>query len=351
MKSKIEKLQEILNHAVDGRKIFGTSFCIRHLDFNWCGASGNLESNRQYFIASTTKLFITAVIMQWRSQGRISLTDKIEQYLEEDILKNLHVLGGRDYSRQITIEHLLAHTSGIPDYFQNKDSAGKSLEMEIMGGKDQHWSFEEAVARSKKMQPLFAPGVQGKAHYSDTNFQLLGEIIRKLEAKTLDEVLNQKIITPLGLSQTYLYSDPADKRPATLYYKSQSLPIPKAMTSFGPDGGVVSTSGDMINFIEAFFSGGLFPKDYITEMCRWNKIFFPMQSGIGMHRFKLPWIFNPFGSVPDMIGHSGLSGAIAYHAPEKNIFIAGTVNQVAYPDSSFRLAIKLILQTIKTNSR
>jgi hypothetical protein len=76
-----------------------------------------------------------------------------------------------------------------------------------------------------------------------------------------------------------------------------------------------------------------------------------MQSGIGMHRFKLPWIFNPFGSVPDMIGHSGLSGAIAYHAPEKNIFIAGTVNQVAFPDRSFRLAIKLMLETIKTIHR
>jgi CubicO group peptidase (beta-lactamase class C family) len=351
MKRKIEKLQEILNVAVDGRKIFGTSFCIRHLDFNWCGSSGNLELNRQFFIASTTKLFITSIIMQWRSQGLISLNDKIEQYLEEDTLKNLHVLGGRDYSRQITIEHLLAHTSGIPDYFQNKDSAGESLEMEIVTGKDQHWSYEEAVSRSKRIQPLFAPGSKGKAHYSDTNFQLLGEIIRKLEGKPLDEVLNQKIIKPLGLAHTYLYTNPADIRPAVLYYKNQTLQIPKAMASFGPDGGIVSTSGDMINFIEAFFSGGLFPKDYIAEMCKWNKTFFPMQSGIGMHRFKLPWIFNPFGSVPDMIGHSGLSGAIAYHAPEKNIFIAGTVNQVAFPDRSFRLAIKLMLETIKTIHR
>jgi CubicO group peptidase (beta-lactamase class C family) len=179
----------------------------------------------------------------------------------------------------------------------------------------------------------------------------LGEIIRKLEGKPLDEVLNQKIIKPLGLAHTYLYTNPADIRPAVLYYKNQTLQIPKAMASFGPDGGIVSTSGDMINFIEAFFSGGLFPKDYIAEMCKWNKIFFPMQSGIGMHRFKLPWIFNPFGSVPDMIGHSGLSGAIAYHAPEKNIFIAGTVNQVAFPDRSFRLAIKLMLETIKTIHR
>jgi hypothetical protein len=67
-----------------------------------------------------------------------------------------------------------------------------------------------------------------------------------------------------------------------------------------------------------------------------------MQSGIGIHRFKLPWIFNPFGVVPELIGHSGLSGALAYCNLEKDLFITGTVNQIAYPETSFKLAIKLI---------
>jgi hypothetical protein len=66
-----------------------------------------------------------------------------------------------------------------------------------------------------------------------------------------------------------------------------------------------------------------------------------MKAGIGIHLFKLPWIFNPFGSVPYFIGHSGLSGALAYYAPSENLFIAGTVNQVAHPDISFRTMIKL----------
>ena len=50
------------------------------------------------------------------------------------------------------------------------------------------------------------------------------------------------------------------------------------MTSFGPDGGIVSTSADMLVFIEAFFTGKLFPVEYIKELQTWNKIFFPMQS-------------------------------------------------------------------------
>lgn len=192
------------------------------------------------------------------------------------------------------------------------------------------------------MKPLFAPGTNNKANYSDANFQLLGKIIENITNKSFSEICIDFIINPLGLSNTYLYQDPTDCKPKTLYYKNKELNIPKAMTSFGADGGIASTSSDMIVFIEGFFTGKLFPSKYIDELQEWNKIFFPMRAGIGIHLFKLPWIFNPFGTVPYFIGHSGLSGALAYFCPEKNIYIAGTVNQVAHPDLSFRTMIKLI---------
>jgi CubicO group peptidase (beta-lactamase class C family) len=113
------------------------------------------------------------------------------------------------------------------------------------------------------------------------------------------------------------------------------------MTSFGADGGIVSTSSDMLRFIEAFFQGQLFPEEYIHDMQAWNRIFFPMRSGIGIHLFKLPWIMNPFGTVPYFLGHSGLSGALAFYCPKKNLYIAGTVNQVAHPEISFKTMIRL----------
>jgi CubicO group peptidase (beta-lactamase class C family) len=102
----------------------------------------------------------------------------------------------------------------------------------------------------------------------------------------------------------------------------------------------------MVLFIEAFFTGKIFPKEYLNWMQEWNKIFFPMQSGVGLHLFKLPWIFNPTGAVPSFIGHSGLSGALAYYSPKDNIFIVGTVNQIAHPDMSFKTMIKLIIKAV-----
>jgi len=334
-------LQSILEKTVDGKMVFGTSFGIKKNDFTWFGASGNLSIDQSYFIASTTKLFTTAIILYLKSEGKLQLEDKISIYLDKSIMNGLHIYKGNDYSDEITIKHLLSHTSGLADYFQGKGREGQSLEDDIKNGNDQFWTFEQAIERTKAMPTLFIPGTKNKAHYSDANFQLLGKIIELITNKSYATNCDELIIKPLKLSHTYLYKDATDKTPKTLYYKENELDIPKAMTSFGADGGIVSTSADMLVFIQAFFTGLLFPKEYIDDLQEWNNIFFPMKSGIGIHLFKLPWIFNPTGAMPYFIGHSGLSGALAYYSPKENIFIVGTVNQVASPDISFRTMIKL----------
>lgn len=347
LSEKEKSFQAILDKTVDGKKVFGTSFAIKKDTAIWLGASGNLSIDQPYFIASTTKLFTTAIILKLRAEGKLGLDDKIGNYIDTSILSGLHIYKGKEYSEELTIKHLLSHTSGLPDYFQGKAASGKSLEDEITSGNDQYWTFEQAIERTKKMKPHFAPGTNNKANYSDANFQLLGKIIETLTHKSYCENCYDSIIQPLGLTKTYLYQDPADKTPKNLYYKSKELNIPKAMTSFGADGGIVSTLADMLVFIEAFFTGKLFPLSYVGELYEWNKIFFPMRSGIGIHLFKLPWIFNPTGAVPYFIGHSGLSGALAYYSPRENIYIVGTVNQVAHPDISFKTMIKLTQKALK----
>jgi len=342
MISKSDKMQQVLTKTTDGKKVFGTTFIVKYNNETWQGASGNLEVQQPFFIASTTKLFVTALIYKFLDEGKLTLDDKITKYLDSSITNRLHVYKGTDYSNTITIKHLLAHTSGIPDYFQNKGASGKSLEDELVIGNDQYWTFEQAINRSKAMKPLFIPGAKNKAHYSDANFQLLGKIIENISGKLFYDNCMEHIINPLHLTNTYLYANASDTKPKTLYYKQSELIIPKAMTSFGPDGGMVSTTEDMLVFTEAFFTGRLFPVQYIKEMQVWNNIFTPMQSGVGIHLFKLPWLFNPTGAIPEIIGHSGLSGALAYYSPKHNLYIAGTVNQVAYPQISFKVAIKLM---------
>jgi CubicO group peptidase (beta-lactamase class C family) len=341
MKNREKSLQAILDKTLDEKKIFGTSFAIKYKGETWLGSSGNLTINQPYFIASTTKLFTTAIILHLKAEGKLSLDDKISQYLSASMLKGLHIYKGIEYSSEITLKHCMAHTSGLADYFQDKGMNGKSLEDELVAGHDQAWNFEQAINRTKAIKPHFAPETKNKAHYSDGNFQILGKIIESITGISFSENCINLIFKPLGLSQTYLYLNPNDKTAKTLYYKSNPLNIPLAMSSMGADGGIVSTSMDMLLFIESFFSGKLFPKMYLEQLQQWNRIFFPMQSGIGLHLFKLPWFFNPFGTIPYFIGHSGLSGALAYYSPRENLFVAGTVNQVAHPDISFKTMIKL----------
>lgn len=339
---KQTELQNILDKTVDGKKVFGTSFALKKGTYVWQGASGNLSIDQPYFIASTTKLFTTVLILKLRAESKLNFEDKISIYLDKSVLNGLHIYKGKEYSNEITIKHLLAHTSGLPDYFQGKGESGKSLEKEITSGNDQFWTFEQAIERTKKLKPLFAPGTKNKANYSDANFQLLGKIIESITNKSYAENCKEHIIQPLGLTKTYLYQDSTDKTPKTLFYRSKELNIPKAMTSFGSDGGIVSTSADMLIFIEAFFTGKLFPSSYIDELQEWNKIFSPLQSGVGIHLFKLP----KFLGMPELIGHSGLSGALAYYDPKNDIYVAGTVNQIAYPAQSFALTTKLIQTTL-----
>ncbi len=343
----MKQLKTILDKAVNGKKVFGTSFCISHQGEMWCGASGNLNKESQFFIASTTKLYITAIVLYLKSANKWHLDDKVVNYLDSDTTNRLHILNGKDYIDQITIKHLLAHTSGLPDYFQQKNKEGKSLEQNLIQGNDQSWTFEEAIALSKTLTPKFIPAAKRKAYYSDTNFQLLGNMIENRTQQPLSKTLDDLIFNPLALKKTYLYQNPEDKQPKHLYYKDQPLNIPKAMISFGADGGIVSTAKEMMVFLKAFFDGTFFPKHELPELQIWNNIFSPLQSGIGIHRFKLPWYFDPLGRMPALIGHSGLSGALAFCNPDKEIFITGTVNQVAYPSTSFQLMIRLIQQMLK----
>ena len=335
-------LQNILDRIVDNKKVFGVSFCVKYSGEIWCGTRGNLQLTQQYFIASTTKLFVTAIILHLQEKGILKLEDQINKYLNADILQGLCTFSGQDCVNEITVKHLLAHTSGIPDYLQLKGKDGESLLSKITNGIDQSWTFDEAIERSKLQMPFFRPGTKGKAHYSDTNFQLLGRIIENITSKSFSANCEELIFKPLGLKQTYLYQDIQDSRPTKLYFKNKELYIPKAMSSFGPDGGIVSTSEDMIIFLEAFFTGAFFPATYIDALKAWNRMFFPLQSGVGIHRFKLPWIFNPLGKIPELIGHSGLSGALAYYCPKEKLYVVGTVNQVAHPSISFKVMVKLI---------
>ncbi|MBK9190499.1 MAG: beta-lactamase family protein [Crocinitomicaceae bacterium] len=329
-------VQNYLNDQIDNKNVFGVQISFQQNDFLWNTSAGNLKPEDPIFIASTTKLFISAITLKYISDGILKFSDPIKNYLPEEIMNNLHTFNSQDFADSITIQHLLAHTSGLPDYFGDKP-VGKntSLMEDLFEGKDMEWTAEYAIELSKTMAPHFAPGTPEKAYYSDTNFQLLSKILEKISGKKIADLLKEKITQPLGMKSTYMYTSKEDTTATLFYYKKEHLKIPLAMTSFGADGGMVSTGSDMLKFLNAFFEGTYFPKEKISELYVWNKIMFPLNNGIGMMMAKFP-------GTPMFIGHSGHSGAFAFYVPDKKLYVAGTVNQVDKPETSFKMLAKMM---------
>ncbi len=338
------QLQNILNKTIHPQKIPGLVVKIESGDdsFSWQGSAGNMDTGSSYFIASTSKLYITALILQLRQDGKLDLDDTLSDYLSSDLIAGIHVFKGVDYSESITLNQLLAHTSGVPDYFEDKPAKKDKLIKTLLNGQDEYWGFDDVINMVRTMKPQFAPGTPGKAHYSDTNFQLLDQVIETITGEKIARALQEYIFQPLKLENTYLYPDIQDTEPQEIYYKKEKLHIPRAMASFGGDGGIVSTVSESMIFLKAFFKGTFFPVEYLEDLKKWNKIFFPLQYGVGLMRFKLPRIFSPLKGVPEFWGHSGLSGAFSYYCPSKDLYFTGTINQAAYPNLSYKLLLKLV---------
>jgi D-alanyl-D-alanine carboxypeptidase len=340
-KVNIDKLLESCLSA----EVPGLILALSNKNDNYLGSAGNLKPDSQFFIASTTKLYVTALIMQMIDSRLLHLDDKITKFLPAHLTHGLHAFHKIDYTDQITVQNLLSHTSGLPDYFQANRKSKKSLMNQVLSGEDQAWNLSQVIDDSKNIGAAFPPS-SGKALYSDTNYQLLGSIIENIYGLHFSEVLTEKICKKIGLLNTYLYQNEFDLNPAPLNYKKTVLRIPKAMTSFGPDGGIVSNASDGIRFLKSFFEGHLFEGKNIPILTsKWRNIFYPMKYGIGISLFRLPWYFSPFKKVPDLIGHSGLSGAFYYFCPEKDLYLVGTVNQIANPQTSFKLMINALLKS------
>jgi D-alanyl-D-alanine carboxypeptidase len=305
-----------------------------------------VDHRTPFFLASTTKLFATAIILQLQSEGRLQLDDPAARYLSAPALSGLHAIGGREFTGAINIRHLLAHTSGLPDYFEEKRKDQSRLATGLLAGHDAKWSVEDVIAAARdQLVPHFPPGEGRRAFYSDTNYQLLGQIIELLSERPLSQVVEQRIAARLQLSETYLFeaSRAAQRTPVIPLRNGTSRPaIPLAIESTRLDGGGVSTSAELLELIRAFFGGKLFPSEYLPHLFDWRAVFFPLQYGVGVMRFKLPWLFSPFAPQPELLGHSGISGAFAFYCPERDAYLAGTVSQLASRSLPYRFMLGVL---------
>jgi D-alanyl-D-alanine carboxypeptidase len=342
--------EQVAQKMLKNKNVYGAALCVEKGDssVSWVGSVGNIKAEDRYFIASVTKLYVTAVMLMLRAEKRLTFKDKISDYFPEELISGIHVLDGVDYTEEITIAHLMSNTSGIPDYFYYEKPKGEAA-ANLLLGKDEPWPLEKALQRAKTLKPKFKPGQKGKVHYSDTNYQLLGGIIEKVTGKWIGEVFREYIFLPLNLKNTYAYQDINDTTPVAMYYKSQAIHAPKYMASVTAEGGIVSTAKETMIFLKAFFNGFFFPEEVIDELKKdWNMIYFPGQFyfGLGLEKLWTPRLFSPLKPIKEVLGFWGQSGAFAFYHVENDLFFTGTINQASGFGHS--AAYKAILEIIKS---
>ena len=156
----------------------------------------------------------------------------------------------------ITVHHLLAHTSGLPEYSTAPDFQSLLA---------QPWSPDALVERFRHLPLDFAPGKQ--FHYTNSGYVLLGRLIEQVAEMSYGHFLRNHLFRPLGMMQTD-YEDTWPLLPRRAYgYATVGVPAdPVAMSAAYAAGGVYSTVEDLYRWDQAMEAGRLLSRESYTAM-------------------------------------------------------------------------------------
>ncbi|HEY3414088.1 MAG TPA: serine hydrolase domain-containing protein [Armatimonadota bacterium] len=254
---RADKVDDYVRAEMKGRHIPGVSIAVIRND-RIAKVAGygfaNLEQNTSvtpdtvFQIQSMTKSFTAAGLLMLVEDGRVSVNDPISRYLD----------GVPAAWKDITVRHLLTHTSGIKDYINEPT---QSLRLDV---------DDEDVLKAAAARPLnFTPG--DRYQYSNTNYLLVGMIIRKVTGKPYGDWLRERIFEPLGMTETSIYSWSEIVPHRSAGYKMEGIRWVNgdyiAPTVLGyPGGGILSTVRDLAKWDIALSKGHLLRTETRKEM-------------------------------------------------------------------------------------
>ncbi|MCH4568635.1 serine hydrolase domain-containing protein [Bacillus sp. ES1-5] len=276
----------------------------------WSYAAGvaNLSSKKpmktdfRFRIGSVTKTFTATVVLQLAEENRLNLDDSIEKWLPG-------VIQGNGYDdKQITIRQLLNHTSGIAEYTRSKS-------FNLMDTK-KSYRAEELVKMGISMPPNFASGKSWS--YSNTGYVLLGILIETVTGNSYAEEIENRIIEPLELSNTFLPGNssviPGTKH-ARGYIQLDGASEPKDVTYYNPSmgssaGDMISTADDLNKFFSYLLGGQLLKEQQLKQMLTTVPTGEAAlgRYGLGIYETKLPNGVSIWGHGGSILGFVTFAG-------------------------------------------
>ena len=245
--------------------------------------------NSKYRIGSISKSFTTVLILKAVEQKKLNTNQTIDKWFPT--IKN---------AKKITVSHLLSHRSGIHNFTDDKDyltwntqpkTEKEMIEIIVKGGSD------------------FNP--DSKAEYSNSNFVLLTYILEKTFTKSYSDLLQEFIVKPIGLKNTYVFGKINPSNNECKSYSFAGSWKTETETDFTVPlgaGAITSTTSDLTKFADALFSGKLLTNESLEIMKT-------IKDGYGIGLFQIPF----YKSVG--YGHTGgidgFSSVYSYFADDK----------------------------------
>jgi CubicO group peptidase (beta-lactamase class C family) len=247
----------------------------------------------QFCLSSTSKLFTGTAIVKLMQDGKISANDTIGTYIK-----------GLTYGSKITIHHLLTHSSGLRDFYEDSNFT-------YVGVK----KCSDIIKFICNQKLSFNPGE--KVKYSTSGMILLGAVIEKVSGLTYQQYLTNTFFIPLGMKNTtfvnYQYVQYEQLKPSSYaigYIKDSTGKIVIRRRSWDSPheiplsaGGIWSSAEDLLKFDNAIYSHKILNKKYLKLMIE-SKV----QTEWPDTDFGYLWININRGKPTRAVGHAGNAG-------------------------------------------
>lgn len=304
-------LDQILQAARTQDDAIGATVAVSMPDWSWAGASGRtsrqgmaLKPTDPFNIASVTKTFTAVLVLRLVERGSIRLDEPIERWFA-------------DFPRasEITIRHLLSHTSGIFDYHDDG---------EVLGHESQERAPRRLVELAANHGLDFSPGAQWA--YSNTNYIMLGLIIEAATGESFQVVLRRELLDPLALQHTYLSGFEAPRGNLVHgYWRNESRTVFDVTNAYHPTitwstGGIVSNAVDLTRWFEALFGGLLLEPSSLEEMTSPTAFANGSRAPYGLGLFVTPTAWGTYFHHSG--GHPGYRAHVGYLSTRRAVVAA-----------------------------
>lgn len=265
--------------------------------------------NSRYRIGSITKAFVATLTVMAVEEKKLTYDEKLSQFFPA--VKN---------AEKITIEQMLNHHSGLPDFADHPA---------FLSWMTQRKSHQEILAMIGSTKGYLEPGT--RFHYSNTNYVLLGYILEKIYNKPLKKIFAEKIGRPLGLKHTY-FGDAIDTEndEVNSYFNFrgwQKQPETNLFLAAGA-AGMVSDPADLNLFITGLFNGKLVSSESLLAMKKMTDGY-----GFGLKTYRYGEQTG-YGHVGGIDGFSSL----LYYFPGDQLSVAITSNGNLYDNGKILLS-------------